>query len=292
VQNPDPSKHPAEARRPYSNRSLQPPPPPNSYIVGESTTSARYFLQCCPNAQSWATYSVSKDSYFLFPLPCNSWGCRYCAQNKTKQLANRVSKASPNRLLTLTIDPHLHLCARDAFDATRSKIPLLARKLRRRFGSFEYLRVTEVTAAGWPHFHLLVRSGYIPHQVVKTLWQELTGATIVDIRQVNHSFHCYTYLCKYLSKMHDLGWTKRHVSNSAGFFPKEEPFVPEDLGFIDGAFYSLHPATFLVQNYQEEEVLRFDIRGVLLPHAPKKFWESQQPDPEIKTPYLGQPAAF
>ena len=272
-----------------STTQPQPPLPPNRYIIGDSVTTTRTFLGCCPNAQSYVSFSTHLNQFVLYPLPCNKWSCRSCAQNKTKRLANRVAKASPNRLLTLTIDPKLYFTAREAFDATRTKIPLLARKLRRRFGDFEYLRVTEVTARGWPHFHLLVRSGYIPHQVVRKLWMELTGATIVDIRQVNHSFHCYTYLCKYLSKMHELGWTKRHVSSSGHFFPKEEPYTPEDLGLAEGTFYGQHPATLLKLGYSGEEVIRFDARGFLLPHAPEGFWDKDPRDKDTKTPYLGPP---
>jgi hypothetical protein len=91
-----------------------------------------------------------------------------------------------------------------------------------KYGEVEYLRVTEVTKKGWPHYHLLLRSGFLPHKVVKTLWAELTGATIVDLRQVKKSFSAYQYLVKYLSKLHRLEWTERHVSVSKNFAPKVE----------------------------------------------------------------------
>lgn len=252
----------------YPTTKPAPPPPPNRYIVQPVNVPAYQFLGCCPKSQTYVAYSAKMRCTIIFPLPCNQWSCRYCAQNKTKRLAYRVSEAAPNRLLTLTVDPKLYVSPREAFDATRAKVPILARKLRLRFGEFEYIRVTEATARGWPHYHLLVRSKYIPHQVVKKLWQELTGAQIVDLRQVNRDFRCYTYLLKYLSKMHELEWTARHVSTTRSFFPKEDPWEPEDLDLAEGTFHNQHPANFLVENYQGKEVIRFQERSFLVDAAP------------------------
>lgn len=241
-----------------------PPPPPNSYIVSADPSTSYAFLGVCPRAQTYLAWSVVKDSWILFPLACNTWRCRYCAQTKTKRLAYRVSKATPNRLLTLTVDPKLYATPREAFDRTRKQVPILIRRLRERFGEVEYFRVTEVTGRGWPHYHLLVRSPYLPHAVVKKLWRELTQAEIVDIRQVDRNFRAYTYLLKYLSKMHDLGWTERHTSASKGFFPPEEPFEPEPLELAEGQYFGRHPANFLTEYFQDCEVVRFGDRGFLL----------------------------
>jgi hypothetical protein len=175
----------------------------------------------CP----WATSLTGLDSettqLLLIALPCKRWGCPICARQKVRVLAAKTQLAAPNRLLTLTIDPKKYNAPRDAFEATAPLVPELIRLLRKRFGQIEYLRVTEVTKAGWPHYHLLIRSSFIPQPVVKAAWNKLTGAIIVDLRQVQKSFSAFTYLVKYLTKLHRLEWTERHVSYSRSFFPEE-----------------------------------------------------------------------
>jgi hypothetical protein len=123
----------------------------------------------------------------------------------------------------------------------------LIRCLRKRFGEIEYLRVTEVTKSGFPHYHLLVRSAFIPQPVVKAEWSRLTKATIVDLRQVHQNFGAFSYLVKYLTKMHKLEWTERHVSYSRGFFPAAEPKTKDTTPFLTMKKNRFHPHDLLVQ---------------------------------------------
>jgi hypothetical protein len=130
------------------------------------------------------------------------------------------------------------------------------RLLRERYGEVEYMRVTELTAAGWPHYHLLVRSAYLPHAVIKKLWQQLTGAYVVDVRQVRQSWSAYRYLTKYLSKLHSIAWTERHVSYSRKFFPPEKPRPPDDRQFIEPSILPMHPAKYLAEAEQGATIER------------------------------------
>ncbi len=218
---------------------------PKTYLVGPLSATAHDYLQVCPDAQTLTAYSLTHQSEVLFVLPCRRWSCRICSTAKIKKLAFDVQKAKPNRLLTLTIDPARYDSPRDAWEKTRKCVPLLVRKLRQRFGEVEYLRVTEVTRKGYPHYHLLVRSGYLPHAVVKQIWNELTDAQIVDLRQVKHSFGAYSYLVKYLSKLHKLDWTERHVSVSRGFVPKDDDRERVPLEYSEAEFFHYHPANFI-----------------------------------------------
>lgn len=230
--------------------SPQPPvcQPPPRYMVGPNNADAYRYFGVCPYAQTLSAYSTTHSARVLFVLPCKRWSCRVCARAKITRLAHSVRAAKPNRLLTLTVDPSLYVSPRHAWEETRKCVPLLIRSLRRQFGSVEYLRVTEVTKAGWPHYHLLVRSGYLPHSVVRKIWNELTGARIVDVRQVTKSFKAYQYLVKYLSKLHKLEWTERHVSYSKHFIP-EDKWEPEDpLSYGDEEFHSYHPANFVAEH--------------------------------------------
>jgi hypothetical protein len=160
-------------------------------------------------------------------------------------LAARTRDAKPNRMITLTVDSKLWPDPRSAFDGTRRHIPTLFNALRKRFGKIEYLRVTELTAAGWPHYHFLVRSGYLPQPVIKAEWQRLTGAVIVDIRPVDARWSAYTYLLKYLCKLSNLGWTDRHVSTSREFFSPEPEKKPSHLPIERSEKISMHPSTYL-----------------------------------------------
>jgi len=167
----------------------------------------------------------------------------------------RTAQAKPNRLLTLTVDPSGYKSPREAFDLTRRQIPRLFHHLRKKFGSIEYLRVTELTKNGWPHYHFLIRSKYIPHKVIRDKWLELTGAKIVDIRQVKEHFKAYQYLAKYLSKMHKLAWTERHVSTSRNFFPQETRETPPIYQLDEPSFIPMHPCDYL-HEYHQGRVLK------------------------------------
>jgi hypothetical protein len=148
-------------------------------------------------------------------------------------------------MLTLTVDPKLWKNPREAFDGTRRHLPTLIKMLRDRFGEVEYLRVTELTANGWPHYHLLVRSGFLPQKVIANEWRRLTGAQIVDIRPVDKRWSAYTYLLKYLCKLSNLGWTDRHVSTSRSFLPPEPAKKPNHLPIERTENLAMHPNTYL-----------------------------------------------
>lgn len=152
-------------------------------------------------------------------VTCKRWRCEPCARQKIRQLAMWIKLACPNKLLTLTGDPALYKTPEEMWIHTAVRVPELIRDLRKRYGSIEYLRVVELHKSGWPHYHLMLRSDYLPQPVIKAAWQRLTGAEIVDIRQINNFFNSFIYLVKYLTKLRHVEWTDRHVTYSRGFFP-------------------------------------------------------------------------
>jgi len=227
--------------------------PPRLLIT--TLMDCRLFIGTCPTAQTLEAYSNTYQCTVWIPLRCKRWSCRHCADMKVASLARRTHTAQPNRLLTLTVDPSLHADPRAAFDATRRKIPDLIKALRDKFGEVEYLRVTEITAKGWPHYHLLVRSPYLPHAVIQSLWKTLTGAIIVDVRQVKEHFNATLYLIKYLSKLHSLGWTERHCSHSRNFFPPKEPQQDDGLALTDFKVLESHPADLVYHQFRNSELV-------------------------------------
>lgn len=225
------------------------PQPLQRYVVGTTSDLAYRFFDACPRAQTLLAYSLTHQAQILYVLPCRSWSCRPCAQQKIKQLACQTVLAAPNRLLTLTVNPALYASRKEAWEKTRKQVPELIRRLRKKFGEIEYLRVTELTRAGWPHYHLLVRSSYLPQTLVKKYWYELTGAFIVDLRQVKKTFSAYKYLVKYLSKLHHIEWTARHVSMSRGFRLDVAAAPDSPIQTAEPDFIRQHPANFVRERY-------------------------------------------
>lgn len=235
----------------YNSTTLTPPTQemvwPRSLLISERLLS---HYTTCTRASSLFCLLPDDPDRHLIGVTCKTWSCSFCSRMKIRRLAALTKLAGPNRLLTLTIDPKLYASPRQAFESTASFVPELIRYLRKKFGEVEYMRVTEVTKSGFPHYHLLVRSGFLPHAVVKKEWESLTCAKIVDLRQVRESFGAYSYLVKYLTKMHKLDWTERHVSYSRSFFPKDAMTPPPKVGYIDLQRDKLHPYAFLCRWYR------------------------------------------
>ena len=58
------------------------------------------------------------------------------------------------------------------------------------------------------------------------------------------------YLVKYLSKMHKLEWTNRHVSFSKKFFPPSEPPDKNPYGLQDKTVMEARPGKYLYDSYR------------------------------------------
>lgn len=248
------------------------------------------FIGSCPHAQTLEAYSPEFACTVWIALPCKQWSCRCCATQKIKQLSIRTEKAKPNRLLTLTVDPSKWDNPRHAFDNTRRQVPELFRFLRTRFKEVEYLRVTELTRNGWPHYHAMVRSPYIPHEIVKRKWRELTQALIVDLRQIKGSLNTYSYLVKYLSKMHKIGWTERHVSYSRNFFPKSTEPKPEGLDLQAQSIIEAHPSTYLYSRFRGANLTMLGHNLFGLDPKPSAVQQVEAPDPWEHPTETGKPS--
>lgn len=174
-------------------------------------------LPICPTSTMLTGWSTSLNRSVVVSVGCRRWGCSFCGRKRVQVLAKRTEAAQPSRLITLTVDPARWESPRQAYDGTRRCLATFGRSMKRR-GEWEYLRVLELTKKGWPHYHLLVRSPYVPHADVKRIWAELTGARIVDVRQIKKADNVYWYLVKYLAKQQHCTFTNRRLSWSRGFF--------------------------------------------------------------------------
>ncbi len=193
----------------------------------------------CPTSTVLTGWSRSLERSVIVSVGCRRWSCPFCGRRRIISLAKRTEGAQPKRLVTLTVDPKRWESPRHAYDGTRRSLATLGRTMKRR-GEWEYLRVLELTKKGWPHYHLVVRSPYVPHAEIKECWATLTGAKIVDVRQIKKADNVYWYLVKYLAKQDHCSFTNRRLSWSRHFFPPRGDTPKLDLVGIERETCSLH----------------------------------------------------
>ncbi len=214
-------------------------------------------IDFCPHATTLKAYSRVLQTEIICQIKCKRWGCSHCGPRKVQSMALRVKEAKPQRLITLTVDPKLYETPRIAYDKTRRKVTELAARLRRKYESFEYIRILEVTRAGWPHYHLVARSPYIPHQILKNIWAEITGAIIVDVRALKKTDHVYFYVLKYLAKQTYIPWTTRRISWSRHFFPKHSEPKGMPLKLSDRELCREHPSEIISLKWTNQVIVQF-----------------------------------
>ena len=218
------------------------------FLIG--TLKAREsFFDTCPSAKCIVGYSTTLSQWCVIQIRCKRWGCRHCGERKMTHYGWKCLAAKPNKLITLTVANRLWDTPRLAFDGTKGKIAQLATRLRRKYEEFEYFKVLEVTKIGWPHYHLIARSPYIPQREISGAWSELTGAPIVDVRKIKKSQDVYFYVVKYLGKQKYIPWTNRRCSWSKNFFPIEEWKAGPGLELKTMGWSDDHPAAIIRQHF-------------------------------------------
>lgn len=211
-------------------------------------------LDVCPRSQSLECTLATTGERALFLAPCKTWSCPYCSFRKRQQFYAQLIAGKPSRFLTLTLDRSHYATPRDAYQESSTQVSRLAQKLRRRYGEFEYVRVNEPHKSGYPHFHLGVRSPYIPWQVVRQDWHRLTRAKVTDIRKIEEPEAAARYLSKYLTKTEELGYTARRVSFSRGFLPRRQQELPYPSRLSDVHRLNVHPCQWLYRLGQDARV--------------------------------------
>lgn len=229
---------------------------PDRLLIG-SDRSITNWMGTCPVARTYEGWSETLEAWVIIAICCRRWSCPICGRKKVAHYAQRVSAAKPNRLVTLTVNPANHESPRAAYDDTRRAIPALSAKLRRRFGEFEFFRILEVTKKGWPHYHLMVRSEYIPQPEISSLWNELVGAPIVDVRALHKSVQAYWYVVKYLGKQKMIPWTDRRAAWTRRFFPKDDFTAGDKLFILRPYFANAHPADHARWMYEGATLERY-----------------------------------
>jgi hypothetical protein len=106
------------------------------------------------------------------------------------------------------------------------------------------------------------------HQELAKAWRLDLGAPNVHIAKIDQTFSSFRYMVKYLTKLHRLEWTDRHVSYSRNFFTEESK---EKLAFPERAILRKddeHPWVYLQRRYAGEQI-GLDANGCY--HLPYEF---------------------
>jgi len=145
---------------------------------------------------------TTSDFTEVKPLECRSWNCDSCAACRKRQLIALAAGGQPNRLLTLTIRPDIGASPTDRRGIMQAAWPKLVHQIKRhlRIKNLPSMTFIEATKRGEPHFHVLLRCGFIGQRWLSAQWEKLTGSKIVDIRAVKHLANAVRYVAKYVGK--------------------------------------------------------------------------------------------
>lgn len=242
------------------------------FLIGRDPRWVRQWMQGCPNGQTLQAWSKTLDCEVIMLLPCKRWGCSHCGVVRAADLSRRIVQAQPTKFITLTVSNSSFANPRDAYDQTRRRLPKWSAKVRKEVGSFEYCRVLEVTNAGWPHYHLLARCGYIPQATLSLFWAGLTGSPIVDIRKVQQGQNSVNYVCKYLRKQKYCSFTTRRVSWTKNFFPKAAETGKVDWELKTKEHKLDHPSWVAMQEWGPVPIYRIG------PYA----WTNRDPSKQVE----------
>jgi hypothetical protein len=166
-------------------------------------------------------------------LRCKRWSCPECGPRRCRDLQWRAKNASPTIFLTLTIrrgfaaTPDLQ--AKALVDGWR----MLRQYLMRWYGwdKLPFLAVVEKHKSGWPHLHVLLRSKYIDHRLIRDWWTARFNSPRIWIEAVTDQQKAAVYVSKYLAKS---PWSyegcKRYWASHDFDLSKQEAFASPDVG--------------------------------------------------------------
>lgn len=169
-------------------------------------------------------YSVQGDgddgTAVIVPLRCRRWWCPSCGPFLRDRLVRRIASEDANALLTLTCNPRAYASPEEAFRGLSVAVNSLFKRIRRLVhpAPVEYFLVWELTKAGWPHAHVILRGPFVSQTWLSVAWSELSGAYIVDIRGIHQAQAAMAYVAKYLAKEPQVPQGMKRYRSSRGFF--------------------------------------------------------------------------
>ena len=157
------------------------------------------------------TLAPSLDSKLQNSPQVSPWSAKQ--KRDYQRLLSGIRRAKtlgkPLRFMTLTSSP------KSSWAEINAHFGVLVKRIRRRFGEFEYFK--EKTREGHGVLHIVYRGAFIPQRWLSRNWHDIHGAQIVDIRKLRGSAKALArYLISaYLAGQHFLrmswswGWVFR-----------------------------------------------------------------------------------
>lgn len=172
-------------------------------LMSHATQVNPYELQWCPSTTALVGTLIATNQTIILGIRCRRWTCTYCRTPNEILLKERVASGTPNKMLTLTIRRDSQLTPKQTHEKHRPAISRLYHLIRRANGPLEAATFLELHKSGYPHWHALVRSDYIPIDLIREKWEQLTGSYIVDLRRIRDAEVSRRYVSKYVVKQLD-----------------------------------------------------------------------------------------
>ena len=129
-------------------------------------------------------------------MPCNKWSCQKCSYYRLHhELKPEIAEAlqwarelgETAKFLTFTWRRGTPGAMPTSEGAKLRTLNLqhIVQWMRRRYGIFEYLRISESHKSGAVHLHMVAVSAYIPQALLSIRWEKETqGSRIVDVEAI------------------------------------------------------------------------------------------------------------
>lgn len=174
--------------------------------------------------------SMDGGDFVVMPVGCKSWFCSKCAVGKGIALRSRLRERLDGTgdwvMLTFTVDQELFEDAQEAFEYLRTNrcVARTMRDLRNESHvGADWFAVIEFQENGWPHYHVMVQSEFVPIDRVRKIWGRLSpreeygrvgmGSVFYSKPEFADADHAACYLTKYLIKEPKTGfpeWVLNH----------------------------------------------------------------------------------
>ena len=174
---------------------------------GSSTAPQIERLAKC-RQHAWFAANIHTGDIRVMSNACRSRWCYHCSRARAGRIAVSTrawtSGIARPKLLTLTLK-HTSAPLAMQLDA----LYRFFRKLRSRrkfsrlvHGGIWFCQVTKTADEEWhPHLHCVLDAEYVPHPMIKALWEQIThGSTIVDIRTVTSPEKAANYVARYVAR--------------------------------------------------------------------------------------------
>lgn len=146
-------------------------------------------------------------------LYCKRWTCQTCAPKRQKGLKALARAGEPTLFLTLTSRLSDDSDPDESARALVRAWQLIVKRAKRKFQikRLPFITIIERTKKGMPHLHILLRLKWLPQKWISEQMDDITGAPIVYIEQIQNSAKIAAYVSKYIAKEpHQFAGCKRY----------------------------------------------------------------------------------